>query len=261
MTYILAVGCSFTDPKWRSHQHIDDEDLRGDWPRWPEIVAMKKGMACKNLGRAGASSHLIMQLAASKIHSDDPPHTVLVQLSDWSRFSVYGARNMAFYATVDQGNEFDTRNRTELGLYVWKRSKLEDVITENLLLILNLIHLCKSKKIKLLIGQNHIGPIWTDLYNTQKNTIERIIPDFFNGNGDQWINKITVPRTWMNNPYFSEMEKHKEYLIGWPFMDSLGGETISTRKHEISDVDHHPNKKGQEYIAEMFLRSWADVKV
>lgn len=226
MSYILASGCSFTNKNWRSYKHPELEL----WTKWPELIGAEKNIETINLGKNGASNRLILKNASAQIYIRKPK-IVLILLTDMSRFSVYGAWNMVFKGHAPQKNVYDTHLRTMFGEFVFEQSSIKDVITEQFIDILNFVNMCKTKKIKVLIGQNHIGPF---------NLID-------------WDQTEAIEH-YLNNPLFLEMEANKEHFIGWPWLPELGGYQLSSAEHEISGSDHHPTEEGQKFIANHFLR-------
>ena len=260
MKYIVASGCSFTDPRWVPHK---DPIRPKTWDSWPEIIAKwcDNEHLVKNVGEMGASTHLIIKNASQEIHKGKKVDLVLLQLTDWSRWSVYGSKYNAFHAAANQLDPIDTENRFRSGIYTWRHTSPQELITENFLMILNFIHTCKSLGIKVLIGQNHIGPISTDLLNnilSDEKKIERI-EDLYPGLTKdpalkRWTDRNFILNEWITNPYFKELDKHKDCLIGWPWFPELGGKTVSSSEFEISERDHHPNAIGQEFIAEQYFR-------
>lgn len=258
MKKIVASGCSFTDRKWNP---LDYNGLPPLWDKWPEVIhRWNNNFSVQNVGKVGASTQLIIKNASIEIYKEKPD-IVLLQLTDWQRWSAYGAETMAFHAIGPQLDSIDRENRFRAGLYVWRHTPPKKLITENFLMILNFIHTCKSLNIKLLIGQNHIGPLWFDLFAAlRKNEkdvkrIEEIYPGFFEyPKMSEWFDKEFLYKQWLDNPYFKEMDKHKDCLIGWPWLPEIGGKFISSKNFEISERDHHPDKTGQEFIAEQYFR-------
>ena len=61
--------------------------------------------------------------------------------------------------------------------------------------------------------------------------------------------KQNVLKTLKNTPY-----KFNDKFINWPGDDELGGYTLEfgvlKEEHKISELDRHPNAKGQQKIAE-----------
>lgn len=59
------------------------------------------------------------------------------------------------------------------------------------------------------------------------------------------------------------LEKNKQNFIGWPFFRHMGGDTFCDKILEknllISELDGHPNKEGNEFIADTFFKRYKDV--
>ena len=64
---ILAAGCSFTDPNFKSLVKHLPHNERGGWPMWPELlqreIEKETGESYKliNLARSGASNDVIFK--------------------------------------------------------------------------------------------------------------------------------------------------------------------------------------------------------
>lgn len=67
----------------------------------------------------------------------------------------------------------------------------------------------------------------------------------------------------LKNPYFKKIDQEPKYyskIIGWPFIETFGGHVLTNwnwdehDKHVISPTDGHPNKLGQEFMAEHFIK-------
>lgn len=81
MSYILANGCSWTNPNYGlqtgNSYHTDDEKIElgiplGNWKMWPEYVSNKLKLPIKNLAENGLSNEAIYKRTLSQISEKKP---------------------------------------------------------------------------------------------------------------------------------------------------------------------------------------------
>ena len=105
-----------------------------------------------------------------------------------------------------------------------------------------LITICNKFGYKLIMGQ---GPAYFD---------ETLLNEFL---GVSLSSKKT--KYFMDSPYFNQLEKHRNNIIGWPLLTELGGWDFDAyrKTHQnttVSDKDYHPNAYGQQIIADIFTK-------
>ncbi len=217
---LIASGCSWTNENFTSDFR---HDMDCSWPKWPELLAKKLDMECINLGRSGAGNEYIYSSLLDQIIKMDPNNIGLV-MPAWP-----------------QACRKDIKVRG-----IWKHNnKLPDYavnsidgnIDKSLIYYYSLQEICKSKKIPL--KQLQMLPLFRSSKNPPK--------DLLIGGGVKIL---------YNNPYFNKIDDN---FIGWPTEKRLGGfnfcdDILDIYANEttycISDLDKHPNAKGQEKIAE-----------
>ena len=93
MGYILASGCSYTDPKYRIETpdklttHMSRPIIT--WDAWPAIIAKRLNKKCVNLGKSGASNNRIINgLYDYIMKAKERPDEVYVMLSSWDRLEL-----------------------------------------------------------------------------------------------------------------------------------------------------------------------------
>ena len=75
--YILANGCSFTDPEWglpkkyAIEHNIEINNERQGHMKWPEWVSKKLDLPVLNIGRTGNSNNAIAKTTIGRICSKD----------------------------------------------------------------------------------------------------------------------------------------------------------------------------------------------
>lgn len=128
MSYILANGCSWTNPNYgiqaTNAYHTDEEKKElgipnDNWPMWPEYVGKKFKLPVVNLGRSGASNEKIYKGTLSQILEKKPTAV----------FHMWSSNNRTDFFNKNI-NSLDMWN----GLYLAHRivNLEEDVYTEDL---------------------------------------------------------------------------------------------------------------------------------
>ena len=64
-------------------------------------------------------------------------------------------------------------------------------------------------------------------------------------------------KEFMSSSYYDKIDE--KHFIGWPIESKLGGfcawDKLDADKHFISEIDRHPNRQGQEIIAELIYEN------
>ena len=77
--YVLASGCSYTNPNYVSQHH---KDLDCSWPKWPKIVANNLGLEDINVAVNGCDNkHIVDSLLP---HIVSHPEDIAVVMVGWS---------------------------------------------------------------------------------------------------------------------------------------------------------------------------------
>lgn len=172
---ILAVGCSYTDPRFRSQcQGLSNEE-RGGWPMWPEIFKNK-------LEKETGKSYRVINLAQSGFGSDALFRKIITGLAEYGdRVEIilwggtqfhrrlepiymrpYNSMAYSFMKTVYRGtnNQPDNSwlNFCEYAKYgtveqEFTQRGMQNAMDAHLYLFWTLLNICNSKKIKLLYYQ------------------------------------------------------------------------------------------------------------
>ena len=219
---LIVSGCSCTNPNFTSDYH---PDMDCSWPKWPELLAEKLDMKCINLGRSGAGNEYIYSSLLDQIIKMDPNNIGLV-MPAWSQ---------------SQRKDIKVRGKWKHNTFFRRQQKINNKdgnIDKSLIYYYSLQEICKSKKIPL--KQFQMLPFFRSSKRAPK--------DLFMTWGDlEMLN---------NHPYFNKIDDN---FIGWPTEKRLGGFNFcddildiyaNERTYCISDLDNHPNAKGQEKIAE-----------
>ena len=241
---LLVSGCSNTEKDFYSNVH---PDLDCTWPKWPELLAKKLDMEPVNLAKSGMGNEYIYTTLLRYITTTDRDKIGLV-IPAWTQNQRkdYQLKDSWFNARIDPNGD----------VLSWMRRTLDNYLSFQIL--------CER-------------------YNLPYMQVQMLSPyiDWLNGlmprDNDVNVNKD------FRYTYFGDVEKANKRLIkmiakyddlinqkkflGWPLSHEYGGyslqkKLIGIRSKKtgvfkpvnldtmISNLDHHPNAKGQEVISE-----------
>ena len=253
---MIAGGCSFTDPNFTSIFHTD---LDTSWDKWPTIFGKEYNYEVLNLGTSGSGNQRICQSVINAVNENPNTKLVLVLWSGWDRFNLYG-RKFCPIAMCDKKNKITQEQEDKLIARNPKyklQHELSEIIMENYLdfgeiLDDTLFHMwilkdfLEKRNIKYIFAQG-VKPIQFSFF------------DF------TYIKNIIYPKleNFLNHMYYDDLDVENFY--GWPLFDVIGGHHLDTiineniEKFRISNVDGHPNAKGQEEIAKIFSKTYEKI--
>ena len=218
MKKLVVSGCSWGDQIFFSPFH---PDMDCDWPKWPEILAEKLGMECVNLCKCGAGQEYIYSSISDYLQKT-PKEEIGQVIAAWST-----APRRCFQIKNRWSN--DRKDMRGDIAYWTERSIRYQYAFQNLMEQTQLPYL-HFQMISL-----YRGHLWELRKKIDKNKIEEM--------------RKSVLDTIKNTPY-----KFNDKFINWPGDDELGGYTLEfgvlKEEHKISELDRHPNAKGQQKIAE-----------
>jgi len=265
--YILAVGCSYTDENFKS---VTYPDIDCSFDKWPAILGDHLDLVVKNLGLCGAGNDLIFTKALEEIiENHDLIEMVVVGWSEWHRFSTYDhhMHNPESSIIPKDKNLLTEFNREAMSYYEWLWSReltvhkkfLRKAISSWLKRIVMLQKICDK------FGIKHIQATLCGSMNRHN---YKKIEDMIGKPVDYEPQKMFG--TLLNDPYFYEVNSN--HIIGWPFMESMGGFEMNGRDNKGQWIipfedricppkDHHPGKKGHEIIADFFIKKHQEIYV
>lgn len=218
MKKLVVSGCSWGDQIFFSPFH---PDMDCDWPKWPEILAEKLGMECVNLCKCGAGQEYIYSSISDYLQKT-PKEEIGQVIAAWST-----APRRCFQIKNRWSN--DRKDMRGDIAYWTERSIRYQYAFQNLMEQTQLPYL-HFQMISL-----YRGHLWELRKKIDKNKVEEM--------------RKSVLDTIKNTPY-----KFNDKFINWPGDDELGGYTLEfgvlKEEHKISELDRHPNAKGQQKIAE-----------
>lgn len=243
---LLVSGCSNTEKDFYSEIH---PDLDCSWPKWPEILAKKLDMDCVNLAKSGMGNEYIYTTLLKFITTTDKNKIGLI-IPAWTQNQRkdYQLKGYWFNQRVDPDGD----------VFSWMRKTLDYYLSFQIL--------CERYNLPYMQVQM-LSPYidWLDgLRPRDLDPIKINDPDWrytYPGNKIK-DNKRLIDM--ISN--YEDLINQKKFL-GWPLSHEYGGyslqkKLIGVRSKEtgvyphinldtmISQLDHHPNAKGQEVIAE-----------
>ena len=241
---LLASGCSNTTEILISDYH---PDLVTNWPKWPELLAKKLDMDYINLGHSGAGNEFIYRTLLNYISTNDISNIGLV-VPAWSQCQ------RKDYQTSKFSNWTNERIDPHGDIFSWMRRSLDNMLSFQIM--------CERYNLP------YIQVAMLDLY---KDWLHGLRPTGFQIAAGKYPANYTHKYPGTNKEkdnetivrIINEYEKvinHKKFL-GWPLSPELGGFSLQKKLISmnlgtiISNLDNHPNKKGQEVIAE-YIHDW-----
>ena len=232
---LLASGCSNTEKDFYSELH---PDLDTSWPKWPELLAKKLDMDCVNLGKSGAGNEYIYSSILNYITRNNASNIGLV-IPAWTQC------NRKDYQSGYSGRWTNARIDPNGDVFSWMRRSLDYCLSFQIL--------CEKYNLPYTHVQM-LAPYQDWLSGLKPRELE---PGYLKGfkyhyPGDKIKDNEKIIK--IINSYEELIDTNK--FIGWPLCKEMDGyslqkELISSKDNTIiSDIDSHPNKLGQEKIAE-----------
>lgn len=283
---ILAIGCSYTDPKYYSAiEHLPPEK-RGGWPKWPEVFKNNleketgKSYEVINLGRSGAGSDYILATLTQYIAKySDQIEIVLWGGTQWHRTTDFKMRfyNSMIYEFMkdlyhNNGRDEGWIHFCEAGKYhtvnnEYTQHGMKRTIDLQLSYMWSILNICNNNKIKFLHYQLlHIFPHYKFLLQAIESW----------GESTDRIDKTVLDPSWQSSymlktPYAKSIVENKEKILGFQmlgtepwdrqsieekerlriFLNTTSGNKPFLRKAgENQKLDGHPNADGQKDIGD-----------
>jgi len=239
---LLVSGCSYTDTNWVSEIH---PDIDTSWPKWPELLAEKLDMRLINVANSGSGNEYIYTslLEAITFNINNLSDIGLV-IPAWS------ACQRKDYQEGQTGRWTNTRLDPHGDVFSWVKRSLKYYLSFQIL--------CERYNLPYMQAQmlESYRDIFKGLRYGHVDIAKglKTIEDKIEYKGDARSHNKKVIEIIMN--YDNKINENK--FIGWPLARELGGFTVSSNTLEsdnkidfrVSKLDNHPNKLGQERIAE-----------
>lgn len=270
--YILAAGCSFTDPNFKSKTH---PDMDTSFPKWPEILGEYLDLKAINLGFSGTSNEYITNNVTQHILKNHKKiELVAIGWTEIQRFTIYNTLSFNPNTILFRPNEpqrFHNESARELYKYIydeylishsynisdpekWNMPTHENLFTWQVRMWFNQMfqiqEICKLYGIKFVMAPL-CGSIEIARYKQSLNMIEGV----FNFTYEQWAMMYEK----INELY----DLDPKHYWGYPFLKALDGDimaqSINVREYRMSNEDVHPNAKGHEWIAREFYELYEKI--
>lgn len=279
--YLLASGCSYTDPKYKTPDNSVPSELRVPYTMWPEFLGLDLNLNVLNLGKSGNSNYMIYRSILDAINKyEDRVDTIAVFWSGWDRTEIFHYWNfqslhyLAYHSdkslelddSIYPTNYWVVNAGLDKWLHAFKNSFLWDPylfikesINQSLILMQSLLEICKSRNIKCILYQG-VNPMDLGLLN-------RFTPTITGNPHNKEFSNIQILNALKQCSSFKYLEENHNNIIGWPFFPELGGYHFdslryspgSTEHYWVSKKDHHPNVNGQRIIADHFLEKYRKI--
>ena len=260
--YILAGGCSFTDPNFLSIPH---PDMDCSWPKWPEVLGEYLNLKVVNIAKSGVGNDYITSQLIQNILKDHANiELVVVGWTEIQRFGIldiYRFNPMTSLYRPESYEQFTEQTKAVIPLFKYLYGKFlidrtfkdyTNLYTEQVTYwfkqMWQVQELCKVLNIKFIMAPI-CGSITLAKYHQIENSFDSKIP----WTEVEW--HIAYGR--INELY----DLDKNHYIGYPFLKSLHGFLLNDKikGKEISDLDLHPNAEGHEYIARKYYEQYSKV--
>ena len=234
MKKLVVSGCSWGDQIFFSPFH---PDMDCDWPKWPEILAEKLGMECVNLCRCGAGQEYIYSSLSDYIQKT-PKEEIGQVIAAWS------TAPRRDYSIKNKWTNDRQDIRGDLKYWVEKSIRYQYAFQS----------LMEHEKLPYLHFQMislYRGHVWElKKLNWKKTKSFETFGEYLVNEKGEDLKEIVLD-TIKNSPYFN---KFNDKFFNWPGDEELGGFSLEfgvlKEEHKISELDRHPNAKGQQKIAE-----------
>jgi len=271
LSYLLASGDSWSFANYKS---VFDEDADTSFSKWPELIGQRLKLPVTNVSACGIGNTLIINNVFDHLLNNDPA-IVIIALSSWDRIQMLNL-HLNLYLSIVYEHKINPYKRSKelldgLAGILRKHNEIipkdfldiitlkittEALIDDNLRQIYLLQELCKARKIPLIIGQA-FSPLSFPTIQSLIDVNPQALQDH------RLASKKQFSMVMFDSKYYDMIED--KYTHGWPFFTSLGGFSFQDKwlndrengyhHYIISDADQHPNKIGQEDIANQLTKT------
>ena len=232
---LLVSGCSNTEKDFVSDLH---PELDTSWPKWPELLAEKLDMDCVNLGKSGAGNEYIYRSLLDYITKNDTSNVGLV-IPAWTQC------NRKDFSTGWNMRWTNARIDPNGDVFSWVRRSLDNFLSFQIL--------CEKYNLPYMnVHMLHLYINWLSGLKPRDSDPLNIKGFLYKYPGDKEKDKKKIIK--IIGDYEDRINIKK--FIGWPLSKEYGGFCLQQElitipgKTQISKLDSHPNKLGQEKIME-----------
>ena len=257
---LLASGCSYTDPNYKSC----DPDIDPNWAMWPELMAKELNLQCVNKGRSGQGADYFLDSILEELAIyGDRVDTVAILWSTSDRIPFFNfTLNPIVECSIEHWpNSVDPFTwMDDIGVgrvsqkyfnseHFMRTEVFRTMIQNPIKKMFAIMEICEKRNIKFVM---FAGLIYFDYWQINKMVENKVLPERCT------ITPNEVIKFLVNNPIFPQIDKRKKHFIGWPMIKLIGGYSYDDIRHGneeyfISKLDRHPNESGQKMIAKEFI--------
>jgi WD40 repeat protein len=260
--YILAAGCSFTDPDFTSRPH---PDMDTSFPKWPEILGEYLDLDVVNIARSGCGNDYISRKVITHILKNyEKIELVVIGWSEIQRFHIYNELSFnpnVYFLDHTRKLPFHSEHAKPLYAYLYKKYLIDHYYNpghENIFIwqvkdwfdqMFQVQEICKKFNIKFIMS-SLCGSVEMNKY---MNTLD-VVGGTFTFNSIQWA--------LMFGNIEGLYDLDNRHYWGYPFIQAMNGKGMDQsipKSHRISDSDMHPNELGHELIARNYYEQYAKV--
>jgi len=245
---LIVSGDSYTANNYKSILH---PELDTSWPMWPELLADRLNMECINLANEGSGNEFIYSSLLDKINTIENKKSIGLVLAAWSQ-----AQRKDFEEGCKIKKWKSYRIDSSGDIFGWTRKSIRNFI--NLQLLCEYFNLPYKQFQMIRLYEDYI----TGLRPSHKQIIENNYDGnyrlTYNGNKSEDIISLFNITTEYKNTL------NIKNFLGWPIIEQFSGYSIANKVLKtkinnidvwdsnliISDLDHHPNAKGQQKLME-----------
>ena len=229
MKKLIVSGCSWGDKNFMSSFH---PEMDCDWPKWPEILAKKLNMQPINLCKSGAGQEYIYSSISDYIQKT-PKDEIGYVMAAWST-----APRRCYQIKNKWSND---RQDMRGDIVYWLNKSIRYQYAFQNLMEQEKLPYIHFQMISLYRG--HLWELNKREYDPNEKTSNITLGALYKKLKDESLETL-------KNTKYKFNDKH----LNWPSDEELGGFniefTILNESHKISELDRHPNKAGQQKIAE-----------
>lgn len=253
MENIIVSGCSWTDKYFTS---VICPEYNCDYKKWPEYINIDCNI--NNIGSSGWGNAQIIQSVLKEIALNNNVDRVVIALSNWYRFSV-PTNNCGEFGYNINPYLVDSNKRHKLQLHHSKQKALQS-LNKNIKVCEYLeIDIINPNVCRYIVNQTMLN-IWILYEICKSKNIKLHIFQLLNCSSYQKLSQECLAKEILINPIFKKLDGISNIdLIGWPFLENLGGTSVEYMilpkqdgKYKISPEDGHPNEYGHKLIGEWF---------
>jgi len=246
---LLTSGDSYTDKNWFSEIH---PDIDTGWPKWPELLAKKLDMECVNLGKSGAGNEYIYTSLLDYITDEKTViENIGLVIPAWSQCQ------RKDYQQGQSGRWTNFRKDPHGDAYSWVNRSLKYYLSFQIMCERYNLNYLQMQMIDFYSGVlNGLSYGHGDIFKNPTLVDKKI--KYTQGNKERDLKRI------LNCILNYDKKINEKKFLGWPIAKEFNGFIMCGKssspifsknegerlKFQVSYLDDHPNKIGQEKIAE-----------